>query len=319
VGSRRPADRVRAQPTGARPRDASRRKEVELSTTEAIPTQRAGGPGPDTPLELEGRDWKSTVKRTVKEVRDDRVPFAAAGLAYYFFLAIFPALIALVGLLGVFDIRATDLIASLRSSLPAGAGQALTQAVARADNPSEAASWTAVVLGIAAALWSASSGMVALQSGLNVAYDVPTDRKFVAKRAVALVLLVTMLLLGGVPSPIFTFGESTVFVALGWVLTVVAVILMFSIFYYLAPNRERPSWQWVSVGGVVGAVLWIVASLLFGFYVEEFNDYGKTYGPLGGVIVLILWLFLSSLAVLVGGELNAELERQASRKERRDR
>ena len=295
--------------------------EVELSTTEAteaIPTQRAGGPGPDTPLELESRDWKSTVKRTVKEVRDDRVPFAAAGLAYYFFLAIFPALIALVGLLGVLDIRATDLIASLRSSLPAGAGQALTQAVARADNPSEAASWTAAVLGIAAALWSASSGMVALQSGLNVAYDVPRDRKFVAKRAVALVLLVAMLLLGGVPSPIFTFGESTLFVALGWVLTVVAVILMFSIFYYLAPNRERPSWQWVSVGGVVGAVLWIVASLLFGFYVEEFNNYGKTYGPLGGVIVLILWLFLSSLAVLVGGELNAELERQASRKARRD-
>ena len=103
-----------------------------MSTTESIPTQRAGGPGPDTPLELERRDWKSTLTRTIKEIRDDRVPFSAATPAYYFFLAIFPALIALVGVLGVFDIRAADLISSLRSSLPAVAvvaAQAGTAAV----------------------------------------------------------------------------------------------------------------------------------------------------------------------------------------------
>jgi membrane protein len=92
--------------------------------------------------------------------------------------------------------------------------------------------------------------------------------------------------------------------------------VLFSLFYYLGPNRDSPTWRWVSAGGVIGAVLWIVASLLFGFYVANFNNYGKTYGPLAGVIVLILWLYLSSLAVLIGGELNAELERQGQRRAR---
>jgi membrane protein len=144
-----------------------------------------------------------------------------------------------------------------------------------------------------------------------VAYDVDTDRKFFAKRGVALVLLIATLLLGGVPSPFFTFGESTIFTVLGWVLTIAAVIVLFSLYYYLGPNRQSPTWRWVTTGGVVGALLWIGASLLFGLYISTFNDYGKTYGPLAGVIVLVLWLYLSSIAVLVGGELNAETERQA--------
>jgi membrane protein len=265
-----------------------------------------------TPLELEASEWKATVKRSIREIKEDRVPFAAAGMAFYFFLAIFPALIALVGILGVADVDASALIQSIRDTLPGGAGEALTQAVARANNPSEAASLTAAILGIVVALWSASSGMVALQSGLNVAYDISEDRKLIGKRAMALLLLLIALLLGGVPSPFFTFGESTIYTLIGWVLTVMAVIVMFSLFYYLAPNRKRPTWQWVSVGGIVGAALWIVGSVVFAVYVSTFNNYGKTYGPLAGVIVLVFWLYLSSLSVLIGGELNAELEREAS-------
>ncbi|HEX2089934.1 MAG TPA: YihY/virulence factor BrkB family protein, partial [Actinomycetota bacterium] len=155
---------------------------------------------------------------------------------------------------------------------------------------------------------------VALQTGLNVAYDVRQDRKFVKKRGIALVLLAAMLLLGGVPSPFFTFGDSAFFTVLGWVLTVLAVMVLFSIFYYLGPNRESPTWHWVSAGGIIGALLWILASLLFGLYISSFNNYAKTYGPLAGVVVLVLWLYLSSIAVLIGGELNAELERQASKR-----
>jgi membrane protein len=278
------------------------------------PTRRLVGEShaEQTPLELEASEWKATVKRTAKEIKEDRVPFAAAGMAFYFFLAIFPALIALVGILGVADVDASSLIKSIRDTLPGGAGEALTQAVARANRPSEAASLTAAIVGIGVALWSASSGMVALQSGLNVAYDIPEDRKFIPKRAVALLLLLVTVLLGGVPSPFFTFGEATIYTVLGWVLTVLAVIVMFSLFYYLGPNRERPRWQWVSVGGIVGAVIWIIGSVAFGLYVSTFNNYGKTYGPLAGVIILILWLYLSSLSVLIGGELNAELEHEAS-------
>jgi membrane protein len=153
--------------------------------------------------------------------------------------------------------------------------------------------------------------MVALQSGLNIAYDVPQDRKFIGKRAMALALIIATALLGGVPSPFFTFGEATAWIVVGWILTVVAVITLFSVFYYLGPKRESPKWQWVSIGGVAGAALWIAVSLIFGFYVNNYGNYSKTYGSLAGVIVLILWLYLSSLAVLIGGELNSELERRA--------
>lgn len=233
-------------------------------------------------------------------------------MAYYFFLAIFPALIALIGIFGLFEIDPTTFIGLVRDNVPGGAGQVLTDALG-SPKVSDTASLVATISGIALALWSASSGMVALQSGLNIAYDVPKDRKFIGKRVVALVLLVALALLGGVPSPIFTFGESAVFQVIGWVLTVAAVMVLFSIFYYLGPNRpERPSWQWVSLGGVVGAILWIVASVGFGFYAKNFGNYGKTYGTLSGVIILIFWLYLSALSVLIGGELNAETERQAA-------
>jgi len=277
-------------------------------------TQNNGESRPDTPLDLEGPDWKVTLKRTAKEIKNDRAPLAAAGMAYYFFLAIFPALIAVVGIMGLVDADTGGLTRAIESTLPGESGEAITEAFREADQPSQATSRTAAILGIVIALWSASSGMVALQSGLNIAYDVPQDRKFIGKRAMALGLILTTALFGGVPSPLFTFGDSTLFVVLGWTLTVVAVILLFSIFYYVGPNRDSPRWQWVSVGGIVGAALWIAVSLIFGFYVNNYSNYSKTYGSLAGVIVLILWLYLSSLSVLIGGELNSELERQATKR-----
>jgi membrane protein len=159
--------------------------------------------------------------------------------------------------------------------------------------------------------------MVSLQIGLNVAYDVPEDRKFISARLTAFALLIATALLGGVPSPFFTFGDALVFTIIGWILTVAAIVVLFSVFYYLAPNRpERPTWKWVSAGGLLGAALWVGGSLGFGFYASNFGNYGKTYGTLSGVIILIFWLYLSALSVLIGGELNAELERQASSSDR---
>ena len=268
----------------------------------------------DSPLELEKQDFVQTLKAAGKEIKDDRITLIAAGMAYYFFLAIFPALIGLVGILGIIDVEATGLIESLKSSLPGGAGDAVAEAVDRANKPSESASLIAAIGGIAVALWSASSGFIALQRGLNVAYDVKEDRKFVGARLVALGLLLATLLLGGVPSPIFVFGESQIFTIIGWVLTVIAVMVLFSLFYYLGPNRDKPSWKWVSGGGILGGLLWVASSIVFGLYVATFNSYEKTYGPLGGVIVLILFLFLSSLSVLIGAEVNAGLERQGAEK-----
>lgn len=280
----------------------------------SVPAQQKSESGPDTPLDLGAPDWKLILKRTGKEIKADRAPLAAAGMAYYFFLAIFPALIAVVGIMGLVDADTSGLTRSIETTLPGDSGAAITEAFREADQPSQATSRTAAILGIVIALWSASSGMVAMQSGLNIAYDVPRDRKFVGKRAIAMALILATALLGGVPSPFFTFGDSSLFLVLGWVFTIAAVVVLFSVFYYLGPNRDSPRWQWVSVGGVAGAALWIAVSLIFGFYVNNYANYSKTYGSLAGVIVLILWLYLSSLAVLIGGELNSELERQANRR-----
>ena len=267
---------------------------------------------PDTPAELQASDWKATVKRALKEVKDDRATLAAAGMAYYFFLAIFPATIAAIGILDLMGTSTAGLVEALSDALPGGAGQILVDAVQGRD-PSQSDSLTAAIVGIALALWSASSGFVALQSGLNVAYDVPADRKFVGKRLVALALLVATALLGGVPTP-FLEGEGAIKIV-GWVLTVPAVILLFAFFYYLGPKRESPRFVWVTPGGVVGAVAWLTVSGAFGWYVKsDYASYGKTYGSLAGVIILVFWLYLSSLTILIGGELNAEVERQAEKK-----
>lgn len=313
----RPRPRPTPPPGPARPGPNDRPASGKAFDGGGIPVQTGEGPGPDSPLDLAPLDWRVTVKRTLTEIKADRVTFVAAGMAYYLFLALFPAVIAAIGVLGLVDASRetiSSLESSVRSTLPAGPSDIIGDAINNAGRPNESASIWAALIGIAVAVWSASSGMVALQKGLNVAYDIPEERKFVKARLVALALIVATLLLGGVPSPIFTFGESTIYVIIGWILTVVAVVVLFSLFYYLAPNRSSPHWSWVSAGGIVGALLWIVLSVGFVIYVNEFSSYGKTYGTMAGVVVLILWLFLTSLTVLIGGELNAELERQAATK-----
>jgi membrane protein len=302
------------RPVGSPRAAASPRTVGTDARDDSIPAQKAGEAGLDSPLDLESGDWRATLTRTLAEIKADRLTLVAAGMAYYFFLAIFPALIAFIGVLGLVNADASGIIDSIESSLPGGAGAVLTGAVANADNPSQGGSLAAALTGIGLALWSATAGMVALQAGLNVAYDEPRDRKFIGKRAVGFALLVATALLGSAPSPFFTFGDGVGFSVLGWVLTAAAITVLFSIFYYVGPNRDSPTWQWVTAGGLVGALLWIGAWVGFGYYASNFGSYGKTYGTLAGVIVLIFWLYLSSIAVLIGGELNAELERSAARK-----
>ena len=307
---------------------------------EEIPPQKGEGPGPDSPLELDAPDWKAGTKRAVKEFKADRGGMTAAGLAFYWFLAIFPGLLAAVGFLGL--VRAgSDLLPSIikgvRSTLPGDAGEVLVAAVERAQGQSGGASVLAALLGVALALWSASAGMVALQTSLDVAYDVPEERKFVGKRLVALALVLITAVCGGIATALVVFGASigdtirddfplggafvVVWTALRWLLALAALLVLFATYFYLAPNRESPRWAWVSPGGFIAVAIWIAASLAFSFYVAEFgqSSYAKTYGSLAGVVVLILWLYLTALAVVFGAEVNAELERQAEHRTREER
>lgn len=285
------------------------------------------GRSASSPREVPARGWKDVALRVKDEVKTDQVPLLAAGVAFYAMLALFPALIAVVSVYGLVadpaDVQRQ--ITSLTSALPESAASLIgDQLSSIVNSQSSSLSW-GLALSLGGVLWSVSSGVQGLIKGLNVAYDEDESRGFVKLRGLALLLT-----LGAIVGAIAALGLIVVVpivlraVGLGavgewavrigrWPLLALLVAVGLAVVYRYGPDRHSPRWRWVGPGAAIATVLWILGSIGFSVYVNNFGSYNQTYGSLGAVIVLLLWLFLTSFVVLLGAEIDAELEHQTAR------
>ncbi|NJC73705.1 YihY/virulence factor BrkB family protein [Planosporangium thailandense] len=279
--------------------------------------------GPDGPSELRKPDWKGVLKRTFKQFQSDNLGDWAAALTYYAILSLFPGLLALTSALGFLGKSATHtVISTLESFVPATAKPIVGPAIAHLHSGGAS---IAAVVGILGALWSASAYIGAFMRASNAIYDVPEGRPFwkTLPLRVGLTIMIGVLLVVSAVIVVFTgrlatvvgnalhVGQTavTVWSIVKWPVLLVLVSLAFALLYYLAPNARQTGFRWITPGGLLAVVIWVVASGLFGLYAANFSSYNKTYGTLGGVIAALVWLWISNIAILLGAEFDAELER----------
>jgi len=280
----------------------------------------------DKPTQIPARGWLQIVKRAWAENSADNMPIIGAGVAFFAFLAIFPAMIATISLYGLVASpeTVTRQIESLSDQLPQEAQALLSDQLNSIVENSSGALTVSLVISILAALWSASGGTGNLITAVNLAYDEVETRGFVKRKLLALGLTlgaivfvaITFSLVAVLPTvldalPLGIFGTILTQVV-RWVLLLGVVAGSLAVLYRLAPDRDAPRLRWVSLGSVVVTVIWAVVSLLFSLYVDNFGSYDKTYGAIAGVIVLMLWLYLTCYLVLLGAEINSEAEHQTA-------
>jgi membrane protein len=282
--------------------------------------------GDDQPTDLPRRAWGAVLKRTLKEFQADNLTDLAAALTYYGVLAIFPALIVLVSVLGLLGHSVTDsLINNLARLTPGSARQIFTSAVHNIQSQSGTAGIMFVV-GLLLALWSASGYIAAFMRASNIVWDVEEGRpiyKTIPVRLGVTLLTVVLLTLSALAvvltgslarqvGDVIGVGSTavTVWDIAKWPVLLVVVAVILAILYYASPNVRQPGFRWVTPGGVLAVVLWLLASGAFALYVSAFSSYNKTYGALSSVVIFLIWLWITNLAILLGAELNAELERE---------
>ena len=287
----------------------------------------AAGREADRPSEIPPRGWFAVLKRVKAEVKEDNVPLLAAGVAFYAMLAIFPAIIAVVTLYGMVadPAQVQSQVGEFAKSLPSGADELLTGQLKSVTQAGRQSLSIGLAVSLLAVLWTASGGVQGLVKGLNLVYDEKESRGFLKLRGLSLVLTLGAILMAVVAIALVAVFPAVVDdLKLGqagqlaasiarWVVLALLVLAAVAVLYRYAPDRANPRWRWVSWGAVVALVLWLLGSIGFSWYVDNFGKYNQTYGALAAVIILLLWLFLSAFVVLLGAELDAETERQTAR------
>jgi len=277
----------------------------------------------DAPTEVPPKGWFDILVRTKDQIAADNLSVVAAGVGFFGFVAAVPALASVIALYALISdpAQVRDHIASLAQVVPPQVMPLLEEQMTRIAGNQQAAGWSFVV-GLALALYSSSRAIMAMITGLNIAYDEAEKRSFLKLNLVAFALtgfvivgaLLAIGLVAVLPSALSALPVSgnleTLLNWLRWPVLVGGFIIALTVMYRYAPSRNEPQWRWVSAGAAAATLLWVAGSAAFSFYVSQFGSYDKTYGSLGAIVVFLMWLFLSAFAILLGAELNSEMERQ---------
>ncbi|THA35120.1 YihY/virulence factor BrkB family protein [Streptomyces sp. A1277] len=281
---------------------------------------------PDQPTDLSGRSWLAVLRSTAKEFKDDELADRAAALTYYGVLSLFPALLVLVSLLGIAGESATQrVLHNLRKLAPSSARDVITDAVQQLQGNAGVGSVMAIV-GLVVAVWSASGYIAAFIRSSNAVYDLPEGRPVWKILPLRLALTVTLMVLACASALIVVFsgglarqagaalgiGDTalTVWSIAKWPVLVLLVTVMIALLYWAAPNAKGRGFRWITPGSFLALLIWLAASAGFAFYVANFASYSKTYGTLAGVVVFLVWLWITNLAILLGLEFDAEMARR---------
>src|SRR5271166_2470902 len=315
------------------PAEADKRPREQFENDQPISAQlhRAKEPGrgrrATAPWEIPWAGWKDILWRVYASINDNRLLAVAAGVVFYSLLAIFPAVAAFVSLYGLIaDPSTVDAHLSLASGiLPGGAVDILHEQITKLVAKSNAKLSLGFITGLAVALWSANAGMKAIIDALNVVYDEKEKRSFVRLNLVSLlftfvaILSLMVALAAIVVAPIIfsMVGLSTLFslavADLRWLLLLLLATVALAAIYRYGPSRREARWQWLSVGSIAAAIGWLISSLLFSWYISNFGAYNATYGSLGAAVGMMMWMWISAIVILLGAELNAEIEHQTAR------
>jgi membrane protein len=288
--------------------------------------ERDRGRNAEKPTDVPKAGWLDILSRTKQQFGEDNLTIVSAGVAFYGFVAVVPALVATVAVYGLVadPSQVTEQIRSLATVVPGEALPLLEEQMIRITSNNQAAGIGAL-LGVLVAIYSSANATKALITGLNIAYDETEKRNFFKLTALAIVLTfggiigaaLAVGLVAVLPSLLaqlnLTKSVEMVLNLVRWPILVGGFLGALAVFYRYGPSRNEAKWSWVSPGALVAAILWVLGSAAFSLYVSKFASYDKTYGPLGAVVVFLMWLYISALTVLIGAELNAEMERQTKR------